>query len=192
MGKNLHELSHEELGKLFPIKIEPSNPEWMNLFVEEKRNIEKILGTDIALRIEHFGSTAVPGLAAKPTIDILVEIPESMAVSGEIIGAMKFHDYDYILRNDSPPPYMMFLKGYTPHGFEGQCYHIHMGPAAHSGLWDRIFFRDYLRANEKAAKEYELLKTELAVRYTYNREKYTDGKAEFIAKTTRFAKQYFT
>jgi GrpB-like predicted nucleotidyltransferase (UPF0157 family) len=191
MNKNLHALSTEELGKFFPIKIEPSNPDWIKLFNEEKQNLQKILGAQVALRIEHFGSTAISNLAAKPTIDILVEIPKSMDVSDEIIDTMKLHNYDYILRNDSPPPYMMFVKGYTPQGFEGQCYHIHMGPATHIGLWDRIYFRDYLRDNERTAKEYELLKIELAEKYTYDREKYTGGKAVFIKKITAIAKQKY-
>ena len=92
MNKNLHELSTEELGKLFPITIEPSNPDWTKLFNEERRDLQKILGTRTALRIEHFGSTAVPRLAAKPTIDILVEIPRSMDLSEEIIDTMKLHN----------------------------------------------------------------------------------------------------
>jgi GrpB-like predicted nucleotidyltransferase (UPF0157 family) len=191
MKKNLHELSTEELGKLFPIKIEPSNPGWAGLFDQEKQNLEKLLGTHVALRIEHFGSTAIPNISAKPTLDILVEIPKNMDINDEIINTMKLHTYDYILRKDCPPPYMMFLKGYTPHGFEGQCYHIHMGPAIHTGLWDRLYFRDYLRDNEKAAKEYELLKIELAGKYTYDREKYTEGKADFIEKVTTIAKQKY-
>ena len=65
------------------------------------------------------------------------------------------------------------------------------GTAAHTGLWDRIYFRDYLKDNEKTAKEYELLKIELAEKYKYEREKYTEGKADFIKKATAIAKQKY-
>jgi GrpB-like predicted nucleotidyltransferase (UPF0157 family) len=191
MNADLHTLTPDELGKLFPISIEPYDPGWVDLFNKERQNLGSILGSEIALRIEHFGSTSVPGLSAKPTIDIIVEIPERLALSDAVIHIMKTHKYEYIRRNDFPPPYMMFVKGYTPHGFEGQSYHIHMAPAAHGGLWDRLYFKDYLKENKKLSTEYELLKNELAGKYKYDREKYTEGKAGFIEKITKEAKQHY-
>ena len=192
MNEDLNKFTTEELGKLFPITIEEYNPEWRNLFEQEKINIIRILGKEISLRIEHFGSTAIPNILAKPTIDILVEIPTSLAISNEIIQRMKNYNYNYILRNDCPPPYMMFVKGYTHSGFVGQCYHIHMGPAYHDGLWDRLYFRDYLIENMKELKEYENLKNSLSKKYKYDREKYTEGKKEFINRITNIAKKYYT
>ncbi len=73
--KKLEDLSSEELGKLFPIQIVPYDENWVEIFKSESTLIQDTLGNDIALKIEHFGSTAVEGLSAKPTIDILVEIP---------------------------------------------------------------------------------------------------------------------
>lgn len=189
MSKDLHSLSPEELGKLFPIHIAEPDPAWPELFETEKQRLYKLLGKNKALNIEHFGSTAVPGLAAKPTIDILVEVPKSESVKHGIIKVMTSYGYEYILRTDSPPPYMMFVKGYTPKGFKGQCYHIHIAPADHAGLWDRLYFRDYLIAHPETAKEYEDLKRMLAAEHKYNREDYTDAKKEFVQRITEIAKR---
>jgi GrpB-like predicted nucleotidyltransferase (UPF0157 family) len=82
---------------------------------------------------------------------------------------------------------MMFVKGYTPEGFKGQCYHIHMALQSHTGLWDRLYFRDYLIANPAVAKEYEALKLKLALKYRNDREDYTEGKSEFIRRITEIA-----
>ena len=187
--KDLDLLTVEELGRLFPIQIVKANPEWPTIFECEKSILLNILGSDISLRIEHFGSTAVPNLAAKPTIDILVEIPDNDYVKKDIIEIMDANGFHSILRTDSPPPYSMFVKGYTLEGFSGQCFHVHMAPTNHSGLWDRIYFRDYLIANPDVAKEYEELKKTLAIKHQFNREDYTEAKKEFVATVTEKAKR---
>jgi len=189
MKKDLRDLTTEELGNLFPIVIAEPNAQWIALFEKEKVKLLNLLGEGRALRIEHFGSTAVPGLAAKLTIDILVEIPQSESVKAEIRNIMQGNDYDYILRTDSPPPYAMFVKGYTPEGFKGQCYHIHMAPKEHAGLWNRLYFRDYLISHPDTAGEYARLKKELAVKHHFNREDYTNAKKEFVDRITEIGKQ---
>jgi GrpB-like predicted nucleotidyltransferase (UPF0157 family) len=73
---NFDNLTAEQIGKLFPIRIVPYKPEWKMLFEQEKALITEVLGKELALNIEHFGSTSVVGLAAKPTIDILIETPD--------------------------------------------------------------------------------------------------------------------
>jgi GrpB-like predicted nucleotidyltransferase (UPF0157 family) len=191
MKNNLNDMNEEELGELFPIEIVPYDTEWERHFLEEKDTLIGLLGSETALKIEHMGSTSIPGMSAKPTIDILVEIPESAVMSADVVDIMTRHGYHYIPRYDSPPPYMMCVKGYTPHGIVGQSYHIHMGPADHDGLWDRIFFRDFLRENTVSAREYESLKKELARKYRNHREKYTEGKTSFVEKTTAAAKAQF-
>jgi len=83
--------------------------------------------------------------------------------------------------------HLMFVKGYTPQGFKGQSYHIHMGPKDDDGLWDRLYFRDYLRADPELAREYAKLKQQLASNYKFDRDAYTEAKSEFIEKATRDA-----
>lgn len=185
---NLENLSNIELGKLFPIEILPYNENWAKLFLEEQKNIIKALGEHVALRIEHFGSTAIEGLSAKPTIDILVEIPPlTDKIKTTVINSMKEIGYKFIWRTDERVPYMHFVKGYTINGFKGTVFHIHMGDKLHP-LWDRICFRDYLRQNKKVAEEYESLKISLAEKFKYDREAYTDGKSEFVKRITEIAK----
>ncbi len=189
MNKNLDNLSTEELGKLFPVVITESNSEWKKWFEIEKSELEKILGKEIALRIEHFGSTAIPDLKSKPTIDILVEIPETEITKSKIIQKMKSEGYRFIPRNDCLPPYIMFVKGYTDEGIKVKSYHIHMAPKNHRGLWDRLYFRDYLISNPETKKEYEKLKIKLAARYKHDREAYTEEKTEFVKRITERAKR---
>lgn len=180
-------LSLKELGNLFPIIISDPNPEWKILYETEKYELIRILGQK-AISIEHFGSTAVPNIKAKPVIDILVEIPNKNEIKKGIIELMRSNGYHFIPRNDCPPPYIMFVKGYTNKGFKGQAYHIHMAEKEHSGLWDRLYFRDYLIENKETAKEYEKIKDYLAEKYKYDREAYTIGKTKFIKQVTEKAK----
>ncbi len=187
-SNKLEKLSPKELGKLFPIIIVEPNQKWNNIYETEKKEIIRILGEKV-IRIEHFGSTAVPNLEAKPTIDILVEIPKSEKNKSEITERMKSEGYNFIPRNDCPPPYIMFVKGYTNEGFKGQSYHIHMAEKEHNGLWDRLYFRDYLINHKEVANEYEKIKQKLAEKYKYDREAYTEGKTEFIKAITEKAKR---
>jgi len=189
MRTDLDNLSAEELGKLFPIAIAEANPKWREIFEQEKDRLQKVLGPNIALRIEHFGSTAVPGLAAKPTIDILLKIPKNETIKKELVEKMKAAGYHVILRTDCPPAYLMFSKGYTPEGFTGQCFHIHAAPKDHHGLWDRLYFRDFLISQTETANECEHLKKELAVKHQYNHDDYTDAKKEFVQRITELAKK---
>jgi GrpB-like predicted nucleotidyltransferase (UPF0157 family) len=187
--KNLEDLTEKELGRLFPIKIVPYDKNWVNIFNSESKLLKDTLGYEIALRIEHFGSTAVEGLSAKPTIDILVEIPTLTDTLKEfIIKKMTEIGYHFIWRTDEKIPYMHFVKGYTIEGFKGKILHIHMSDKTHP-LWDRICFRDYLRKNKEVAKEYEKLKMSLLDKFKYDRDGYTNAKSEFVKRITETAKK---
>lgn len=187
-NKRIEDLTTEELGKLFPIQIVPYDKNWVDIFNSESKLINKTLSDNIALKIEHFGSTAVDGLSAKPTIDILVEIPLlTDNLKETIIKKMSEAGYHFIWRTDEKVPYMHFVKGYTIEGFKENVFHIHMGDKTHP-LWDRIYFRDYLRKNKKIAEEYESLKISLAKKFKYDRESYTNAKSEFVKRITEIAK----
>ncbi|MTI29415.1 GrpB family protein, partial [Xanthovirga aplysinae] len=157
----------------------------------EKNELGRILGK-YALKIEHFGSTAIPNILAKPTIDILVEIPNDNEIKDEIIHKMKSQNYYFVLRNDRHPPYIMFIKGILTKEVKAPTYHIHMGEKEHGNLWDRLYFRDYLKDNPKLAQEYENLKKELAKKYKNDRDAYTEGKTEFVLKITKEAKKRYS
>lgn len=190
MTKKLDNLTPQEIAKLFPVIMEQPNKNWITLFEAEKKQIVNIIGKR-AIRIEHIGSTAIPNIYAKPSIDILVEIANDTTIKGEIIELMKANGYHFILRKDRLPPFLSFLKGYTTEGFKGQVYHIYMAEKEHEILWDRIYFRDYLRENESVAKEYESIKLKLAKQHEFDREAYTKGKDEFVTRITEIAKELY-
>jgi GrpB-like predicted nucleotidyltransferase (UPF0157 family) len=185
MAKELNNMTTDELGQLFPIIIVDYNTLWPELASEESANILAAVGNDVIINIEHIGSTAVPGLCAKPTIDFLLEISET-ANCDLLINQLQRIDYQFISKPENPPPHMMFAKGYSESGITGQTFHIQV---RYPGDWDEIVFRDYLLKNQKALDEYAGLKRELADRFKNDRENYTDNKTEFIKKATRIARR---
>ena len=176
MAKDLSEMSFAELGQLFPILLSEHNPDWAKLYAQEKEAIAAALGEGMVAAIHHIGSTAVPGLTAKPTIDILLEVKNEADPKG-IIAGLEGLGYSYSPQPNNPPPHMMFMKGYTPEGFRGQAYHVHV---RYPGDWDELRFRDYLIAHPETAAEYARLKQELKARFEHDREGYTQGKGAFV------------
>lgn len=187
MKNDLDNLPPEKLGRLFPIIIEDYNPEWSEIFESEKKIILESFDRKQITRIEHFGSTAVKDLAAKPTIDIILEI-NKLDNEDKFIEDLKKLNYRFIPRPENPAPHMMFVKGYTDDGFKGQTFHIHV---RYKGNWDELYFRDYLRQNPETAKQYAKLKIQLAEKYKFNREDYTEAKTEFIIRITELARKIF-
>ncbi len=183
--KDLHEMTTEELGRLFPIIINEPNRNWETYFENEKKLILDLFEEPDIESIEHIGSTAIQNLKAKSTIDILMEVSEKLE-NEKIIEKIKSIDYEYIQRLDNPPPHMMFVKGYYLQGFNGQVYHVHV---RFKGDWDEIYFRDYLRENKQLANEYEELKLNLAIEYKHKREAYTEAKTEFVEKVNKLARK---
>lgn len=185
MKTKLDKLSTEELGKLFPITISEYNPEWPDIFEKEKSILLTAINSETIINIEHIGSTAVAGLAAKPTIDILLEITDETDTKN-LIKIIKELDYNYIYRPENPAPHIMFVKGYAEEGFKGQAFHIHV---RFKGDWDEKYFRDYLREHPETVFEYASLKYELAEKYKNNREAYTEAKTDFIQKINEIARK---
>jgi GrpB-like predicted nucleotidyltransferase (UPF0157 family) len=183
MNKHLEDMTNEALGKLFPVFIAEPDPDWGRLFLEEASRIREILWDQNTVRIGHIGSTAVPGLKAKPTIDILLEVPLTFN-KDKLIENLVGLDYHYTPKPENPAPHMMFMKGYTIDGFRGQAYHIHV---RYPGDQDEIFFRDYLRTHPETAREYGELKIRLAEQFRNDREGYTDGKTSFVKRITGIA-----
>ncbi len=185
MIKTLDQMTAEELGKIFPIILSSHKEKWSELFNKEKESICLHIGKQSVTRIEHIGSTAVPDIICKPTIDILLEVKKNTD-SQSVINNLKSIGYHYISKPENPPPHMMFVKGYTIEGFKGQSYHVHV---RYPGDWDELYFRDYLKNNAVVRKQYGELKTKLAVKFRNDRDGYTDAKSEFIKKITGLARQ---
>ncbi|MDR1906031.1 MAG: GrpB family protein [Clostridiales bacterium] len=186
--KPVDQITDEERAALFPIVLQEHNPAWKDWYAKEKNILTRLVGVGNIARISHYGSTAVPGLLAKPTIDILLEITDGANVD-TLISNLENAGYVCIKQPKvpcSPSPSLMFLKGYTPLGFAEKVYHIHV---RYYGDWDELYFRDYLITHSDIAAEYAALKQKLQKEYEYDRDGYTEAKGEFIKATTEKAKK---
>ena len=187
MKQRLEELTKEDWDTLFPIELVPHHPAWKEIYEAERQKIMEALGEQTVLRIEHFGSTAIPGISAKPYIDIIVEIPKALLFNGEVIEKLSGLGYHYFRQTGGGADYMIFVKGYCLQGKSEQVFHIHMA-SEENILWHQLAFRDYLRANPARAKAYEELKKDLARTYQNDRSGYRIAKSDFIRKTLKMAK----
>jgi len=184
MAKSLGEMTNEELWALFPIVLAPHDPRWNERYVAEADRIVAALGQDQVARISHIGSTAVSGLVAKPTIDILLEVVPDTDVAA-IDAAFASVGFGVSPQPNHPAPHRMYLKGYTPEGFRGQVFHVHV---RHPGDWDEYYFRDWLQEHPDTAKAYAALKQELIQTYKHDRDGYTDRKTAFVREMTARAR----
>lgn len=184
MVKELSEMSLEELWQLFPIKLTEPNEEWNEWYRDESEILRKILADIEIKRISHIGSTAIKGIWAKPTVDILIEIQNQKdfpAVKSLLL------DNGYICMSETET-WLVFNKGYTKSGYAERVFHIHIRL---SGDHDELYFRDYMNDHNELAKEYEKLKRSLWKQYEHNRDAYTDAKTEFVKFYTMQAKKAY-
>ncbi len=156
-----------------PIAIVPYDPRWPARFETEKALLEQSIGRWATGGIDHVGSTAVPGLAAKPVIDILVgvdDLPSSRACFGELA------ELDYLYAPYRAEEMHWFCKPDPRH----RTHHLHLVSTGSRRYRDELAFRDLLRARPELAAEYAELKRALADEHTNDREAYTQAKASFI------------
>ena len=181
--KTINETDEERHARIYPVILSEYNPSWLEWFAEEKANLERLIGAEHISRIIHIGSTAVPGLTAKPTVDIILEVNEPTDLD-KLTAALSSPEYICLsganLTMPTPPPHMMFIKGYLPDGFDEKVYHIHVRYANDNDTRERLLFRDYLIDHPEAASEYAELKRKLFKDYEHNRDGYTEAKGAFI------------
>ena len=173
------------------IDIVPYNPSWKEMFDQERKHLASCLPENLIGKIEHFGSTAVPDLPAKPIIDMLVEVTSLDEIRKIIAPILESQGYDYFWRpsfGDSTPPFYAWFIKRDKNG--SRTHHIHMVEADFQH-WERLLFRDYLLENEDIAKKYGNLKIKLCEDNRNDRVAYTMGKTEFVEVVTEKAKQYY-
>lgn len=182
--KSLADMSLQELWELFPIVLVPHDESWEAWYAEERSHLRALLpdGT----RISHVGSTAIPGIWAKPIIDILAELPDecSMADARACMEQAGYLCMSEGLANGRER--ISLNKGYTEQGFAERVFHVHMRRA---GDADEVLFRDYLREHADVASDYEALKLRLWKEHKHDRDAYTEAKTAFVRKWTEVAKQ---
>ena len=151
MKKKVSELSVDEFKKTFPIILKEHNANYKCWYESERQNILNVVKSEDIVRINHIGSTAVEGLIAKPTIDILLEIDGCCNVS-KLVDDLKGLEYgaEIFSRTDNPMR-LLLGKGYSLEGYAEKVYHLHI---RYVGNWDELYFRDFLIANSDVAAKY--------------------------------------
>ncbi len=156
-----------------PIRLSPYDPSWPTRFDAERAALEGAIGEWVVGGIHHVGSTAVPGLEAKPIIDILAgvrSLDESRACFEPLA------QLGYVYAPYLPEEMHWFCKPDPSH----RTHHLHLVPVGSKRYTDELAFRNRLLADPTLADEYADLKRRLAGRFRGDREAYTDAKAEFI------------
>ena len=158
-----------------PVVIVPYDPDWPLEFESEARLIQEQIGSYLEA-LEHIGSTAVPGLGAKPVIDIMPGLRQ-LSDARWCIRPLANIGYEYVPEFEDEMPERRYFRKGPP---EARTHHVHMVETS-TEFWHRhLLFRDYLRTHPVTAEEYEALKHRLAKLHATNREAYTQAKTEFI------------
>jgi GrpB-like predicted nucleotidyltransferase (UPF0157 family) len=155
-----------------PDLITNYDPGWPEQFEILRCRVAKVLG-DLVARIEHVGSTAVPGLAARPIIDLDVLLASSKSLPAAIDGLAAL---GYKHQGDLGIPGREAFK--PPPG--PPSHHLYLFSDSSGEFSRHLAFRDYLRTNPDGARAYEGLKRTLALRFAEDRTAYVDGKNQFI------------
>jgi GrpB-like predicted nucleotidyltransferase (UPF0157 family) len=165
------------------IEVVPYNPQWLELYEAEVEVLAAIFGEEM-VAAHHIGSTAIPGILAKPIIDVLVEVRN--------IDRIDRFNRKMIARGYVPkgefgiPGRRFFIKGTE----ESRSHHIHVFQVGSPEFERHLAFRDYLRAHPAEARAYSRLKDELARRFPHDIDGYAAGKDDFIKEIERRAEAW--
>ena len=159
------------------IQIVEYDPNWPVLFEQEKQRILSLLGT-VIIDLQHFGSTSIPGLAAKPILDLLgaVWTLDDIPSCTQPLRTLGYEDASVYLGGWIIEDRRLFCKGPYNEG----THHLHLVQSGSDTWAQNLQFRDYLRAHPESVAEYIQLKAQLANRYQNDIDGYTDGKTAFI------------
>lgn len=155
------------------IRIESYDPEWPARFEQELPALERVLGKSVTGGIHHVGSTSVPGLDAKPVIDILAGIED---LDGARPHIDPLSELGYMYSPYRVDEMLWFCKPNPEH----RTHHLHLVPTGSPRFKAELAFRNYLRKHSEVAQQYAALKRHLATRCGHDREAYTQAKGDFI------------
>ncbi len=166
------------------VELKPHDPRWVVDYKRESAAVAEALG-DACVAIHHIGSTAIPGICAKPVIDMLavvrnVEVLDSRSPQVESLGYEAMGEFGI-------PGRRYFRKDDAP---GNRTHQIHTFAAGSPQIVRHIGFRDFLRAHPGYAEEYDALKQRLAAQFPQDISAYTDGKDEFIARVDALAAEW--
>ncbi len=148
MAKDLSDMTLQELWQLFPIILTAPNPAWPDWYAQESARLMAALPGADELHLSHIGSTAIRGIWAKPTVDMLLEAPRGRDLDA-LARAIQAAGYALMSRDAERAS---FNLGYTPEGFAERVFHLHL---RRLGDNDELYFRDLMNAEPALAHEYE-------------------------------------
>ncbi|MGI8511029.1 MAG: GrpB family protein [Solirubrobacteraceae bacterium] len=151
----------------------PYDARWPARFEAERSALETALGDRLVGGVHHVGSTAVPGLDAKPIVDILAGV-DALATTRHCVEMLERVGWCYA------PYRTREMHWFCKPDPSRRTHHLHLVPVGSPRFRAELAFRDHLRANPGDAAEYATLKRRLAARHGADREAYTEGKTEFI------------
>jgi len=164
------------------IVVVPHENHWSEKFQMEAERLKTAMPETV--KIHHIGSTSVPGLAAKPIIDMIMEVENIERVDG---WNERFIELGYIVKGENG----ISRRRYFIHGTEEKrSYHLHVFEKGNPEIVRHLAFRDYMMAHCEEAEAYATLKKELAEKYTYDGTLYTEGKNEFVRSVDEKAKEW--
>ncbi|MDZ4477349.1 MULTISPECIES: GrpB family protein [Bacillus cereus group] len=164
------------------IVVVPHENHWSEKFQMEAKRLKSAMPETV--KIYHIGSTSVPGLAAKPIIDMIMEVENIERVDG---WNERFIELGYIVKGENG----ISRRRYFIHGTEEKrSYHLHVFEKGNPEIVRHLAFRDYMMAHCEEAEAYATLKKELAEKYTYDDALYTEGKNEFVRNVDEKAKEW--
>ncbi|HEY0001197.1 MAG TPA: GrpB family protein [Actinoplanes sp.] len=157
------------------------DPAWLELGATHQARLAELLAPWLVAGVEHIGSTAVPGLPAKPIVDLMASVRDLEAAVDGAAGRLAEHGWCYV-----PPaldlwPWRRFFVLPDAAG-QRRLAHLHLIAAGHSRWHEQLNFRDALRRDLALAQRYADAKRLLAAEHPDDREAYTEGKADFLAR----------
>ena len=168
----------------WPLVIVDYDPAWPRRFEDERARLMHLL-QPLRVNVEHVGSTAVPGLASKAIIDIMIGC-ESLAEFQPLIPRLEADNWEYVPRHEAVMPFRRFLgKPRT----QPRAFHLHVVEDGCDFWRVHLLFRDELRRDGETMRAYERLKRELAAKHADDRDAYTDAKGPFICGVIEAAKR---
>jgi GrpB-like predicted nucleotidyltransferase (UPF0157 family) len=165
-----------------PVTLVDYDPAWRDRFLAQAASLSALLQPWLAAPVEHVGSTAVPGLRAKPVVDILAPVV-SLAQAQAAVAVLTADGWLF-WPDDPNRDYRMWFLRPKP---EARTHHLHVIQHDHPAARAELAFRDVLRRDPAVRQAYAALKDSLAVQFRTDRDAYTDAKSDFIRSTLHAA-----
>lgn len=163
------------------VRLTSYDENWARMYEEEAQVLRGIFGDEIRA-LEHFGSTAVPGMKAKPVVDMMCLVKDIQVIDG-------YNDRMHALGYDVAGEWGIAGRRLFRKGGEQRTHHIHFYPYEHPQILRHLVFRDYLRAHPEEVERYTAMKEELAQRYEDTSD-YSKGKKPFVQEMEQRALQW--